>query len=71
MSVWSARLLVGLCLRAGLTSPTCAQLTIRGQEHAAFFREHNFGTVPFEWLGLYGIADRHIELIVHGGSGRT
>jgi len=43
----------------------------QGSEYAALFWEHNFRTVPFELLGLYGIADRSIELILHGGHGRT
>ena len=43
----------------------------QGTAHAALFWEHNFRTVPFEWLGLYGVADRHIELLLHGGHGRT
>ncbi len=43
----------------------------QGTAHAAFFWEHNFRTVPFELLGLYGLADRHIGLILHGGHGRT
>ena len=43
----------------------------QGSEHAALFWEHNFRTVPFELLGLYGLADRHVELILHGGHGRT
>ena len=43
----------------------------QGTHHAALYWEHNLRTVPFEWLGLYGVADRHIELIVHGGHART
>ena len=43
----------------------------QGSAHAALFWEHNFRTVPFELLGLYGLADRHIGLILHGGHGRT
>ncbi len=43
----------------------------QGSEHAALFWEHNFRTVLFELLGLYGLADRNIELILHGGHGRT
>ena len=43
----------------------------QGTDHAALFWEHNFRTVPFEWLGLYGLADRHIELLLHGGHART
>jgi len=43
----------------------------QGSHHAALYWEHNLRTIPFEWLGLYGGADRHIELIVHGGHART
>jgi hypothetical protein len=43
----------------------------QGSEYAGLFWEHNFRTVPFELLGLYGVADRHVELILHGGHGRT
>jgi hypothetical protein len=43
----------------------------QGTEHAALFWEHNFRTVPFELLGLYGLADRHVELILHGAHART
>jgi len=43
----------------------------QGSEHAALFWEHNFRTIPFEWLGLFGVADRHIEVLLHGGHGRT
>jgi len=43
----------------------------QGREHAALFWEHNLRTVPFELLGLYGLADRHVELLLHGGHART
>jgi len=43
----------------------------QGSEHAALFWEHNLRTIPFEWLGLQALADRHIELILHGGHART
>ena len=43
----------------------------QGVHHTALYWEHNLRTVPFQWLGLYGVADRHIELIVHGGHART
>jgi len=31
--------------------------------------EHTFRTVPFEWLGLYGLVRRHWNVIAHGASG--
>jgi hypothetical protein len=43
----------------------------QGSAHAALFWEHNLRTVPFELLGLYGIADRNVELLLHGGHART
>lgn len=42
-----------------------------GEHHAAVFWEHNFRTVPFEWLGLMPLARRGIGLSVYGGHGRT
>ncbi len=43
----------------------------QGEHHLAFFWEHNFRTVPFELIGWTAPADQNIELIVHGGHGRT
>lgn len=31
--------------------------------------EHTFRTVPFEWLGLYGLVRRHWTVIAHGAAG--
>lgn len=42
-----------------------------GEEHAALFWEHNFRSVPFEMLGLWGLVRRGFGMVVHGGSGRT
>ena len=42
-----------------------------GEGHAALFWEHNFKTVPFEMLGLWGLVRRGFGLVVHGASGRT
>mgnify|MGYP003733104613 CR=1 FL=1 len=42
-----------------------------GEEHVALFWEHNFKTVPFEILGLWGLVRRGFGLVMHGGSGRT
>jgi hypothetical protein len=43
----------------------------QGAHHAALFWEHNFRTVPFELIGWQAPVDQDIELIVHGGHGRT
>ena len=42
-----------------------------GEHFAALFWEHNFKTVPFEYLGLWGLAQRGMGLALHGASGRT
>ena len=42
-----------------------------GDRHIGFFWEHNFQTVPFELLGLQGLAKRGYGLIVGGGHART
>jgi hypothetical protein len=42
-----------------------------GEHHAALFWEHNFRTVPFELIGWTAPVDQDIELILHGGHGRT
>lgn len=43
----------------------------QGEHHVAFFWEHNFRTVPFELIGWSWPVERNIDLIVHGGHGRT
>lgn len=43
----------------------------QGEHHVALFWEHNFRTGPFELLGWQAPVDKDIELIVHGGHGRT
>ena len=42
-----------------------------GEDAFAVFWEHNFRTVPFELLGLRGLARRGWSLIVYGAHGRT
>ncbi len=42
-----------------------------GEHGTAVFWEHNFRTIPFELLGLMGVARSGLGLIVHGASGRT
>ena len=43
----------------------------RGHEHAAVFWEHNFRTFPFELLGMQGLAEQALNIIVFGGHGRS
>ena len=43
----------------------------QGEHHVAFFWEHNFRTVPFELLGWQAPVEQDIELLLHGGHGRT
>lgn len=42
-----------------------------GDQHLGLFWEHNFRTVPFEILGLRGLAKKGYSIIVSGGHGRT
>ena len=42
-----------------------------GERYAALFWEHNFRTLPFEWIGQEWLVKRGIGLILHGGHGRT
>lgn len=42
-----------------------------GERSVAMHWEHSFRTVPFELLGLRGIAKRGWNVIVHGGHART
>jgi hypothetical protein len=42
-----------------------------GEQTLGVFWEHRFRTVPFEWLGLQGIADRGLGITLHGGHARS
>jgi hypothetical protein len=42
-----------------------------GDSYLGVFWEHNFRTVPFELLGLYGPARRGYSILVFGGHGHT
>ena len=42
-----------------------------GEEYAALFWEHNFRTLPFELVGLYGLARRGYNVLVFGGHAQT
>ena len=50
---------------------TLAARPYEGEQYAVFIWEHNFRTVPFEAVGLYGLAQRGWSLLLHGGHGRT
>ena len=52
-------------LRGILTRP------FEGDRAVALMWEHNFRTIPFEILGLRGLAKSGISLIVFGGHGKT
>jgi hypothetical protein len=42
-----------------------------GDSYLGLFWEHNFKTVPFEFLGLWGLARRGVGLVIFGAHGRT
>jgi hypothetical protein len=42
-----------------------------GHRYAAFYWEHNFRGMPLQWIGLTGLADKGIHLLIHGGSARV
>lgn len=44
---------------------------LESEQHLALFWEHNFRTLPFEMLGADFPAQKNIEIILHGASGRT
>ncbi len=60
----------------GLFSPfgvfrTMGGQPYEGEHYLALYWEHNFKAVPFEALGLWGLAQRGMGLVLHGASGRT
>lgn len=60
----------------GATAPYGVMKSIRGRpyegdQYLSMNIEHNFRTIPFETLGLRGLADRNIGLIIFGGVART
>ena len=60
----------------GIFSPFGTLKTIRnrpyqGEDYWMIAAEHNFRTVPFELLGLNGLADRNLGLILFGAVGQT
>ncbi|MGF1671845.1 MAG: DUF5686 family protein [Balneolaceae bacterium] len=50
---------------------TLRHLPYEGDEYWLVAAEHNFRSVPFEWLGLWKLADRGMGIIVFGGAGKT
>jgi hypothetical protein len=42
-----------------------------GEKHFAVFWEHNFRTVPFEWIGWQWAVKRNWGILIHGANGRT
>lgn len=67
---------VALDVAMGPLSPFGAFRSIHGHpyegpRYMALFWEHNFRTVPFEYLGAWGLVRRGMGLIVHGASGHT
>ena len=60
----------------GPFTPFGAFRTVHGHpyeasRYAALFWEHNFRTVPFEYLGAWPLVHRAMGVLVHGASGRT
>lgn len=53
------------------TLKTLANRPYRGEQYAGLLWEHSFRTVPLELLGLYGLAERGYNILIHGGHGRT
>ena len=62
-------------VRMGALSPFGVFRTLRrqqeGEKYVGFFWEHNFRTLPFELLGLRGLAKKGYGILLHGASGRT
>jgi hypothetical protein len=42
-----------------------------GESYLGLYWEHNFRTIPFEWLGLQSLAEKGYSIIVFGADGRT
>lgn len=53
------------------TLKTLANRPYRGEQYAGLLWEHSFRTVPLELLGLYGLAERGYNILIHGGHGRS
>jgi len=46
-------------------------LPYEGTRHWLIAAEHNFRSIPFEWMGLQWFADKGWGIIVFGGAGHT
>ena len=46
-------------------------LPYEGEKHLGVFWEHNFRTVPFEWIGWQWAVRRNLGILIHGAHGRT
>ena len=42
-----------------------------GTSYLGFYWEHNFRTIPFEWMGLHELAQKGWGIILFGADGRT
>jgi hypothetical protein len=63
-------------VRLGILSPFGVFRSLRGypvegDRYAGLYWEHNFRTVPFEILGLHGLARYGLGILIHGAHGRT
>ena len=58
-------------LRFSNSLHTLSRRPYEGNRYVGFFWEHNFRTIPFELLGLHGLARRGYGVIVGGGHART
>jgi hypothetical protein len=50
---------------------TLDERAYQGEQTAGLFWEHHFRTLPFELVGLMGVADRRLGISVHGGHVRS
>ncbi len=50
---------------------TIRNTPVYGEQYAALFWEHNFRTIPFELLGLHGLAQKGYSIILFGSDGRS
>lgn len=53
------------------TIKTLRHLPYEGDEFWLVTAEHNFRSIPFEWLGLWKLADKGVGIIAFGGAAET
>lgn len=53
------------------TIKTLRHLPYEGDEFWLVAAEHNFRSIPFEWLGLWKLADKGVGIIVFGGAAES